>query len=70
MPSQKVALRSAASISGRANGFNIVFAPKVANGSVGRTGIRCDATVAEKEAPAEKFEYQAEVTIHAILLSV
>ncbi|KAG0632011.1 hypothetical protein M758_1G297800 [Ceratodon purpureus] len=62
LPSQRVALRSAASVSGRANGFNVFFAPKVANGSVGRTGIRCEATVAEKEATVEKFEYQAEVT--------
>jgi hypothetical protein len=62
LPSQRVALRSAASISGRTNGFNVFFAPKVANGSRGRTGIRCEASVAEKEAPVEKFEYQAEVT--------
>jgi len=62
LPSQRVALRSAASISGRINGFNVLFAPKVANGSaVGRTGIRCEAAVAENEAPVETFEYQAEV---------
>lgn len=61
LPSQRVALRSAASVSGRSNGFNVFFAPKVANGSAGRTGIRCEASVAEKEAPVEKFEYQAEV---------
>ena len=57
LPSLRVALRSAASISGRANGFNLCFVPKVAS----RTGIRCEAAVAEKEAPVETFEYQAEV---------
>lgn len=62
MSSQRVVLRSAASISGRANGFNVLLVPKLANGSgVGRTGIRCEAAVAEKEAPVEKYEYQAEV---------
>lgn len=62
LPSQKAVLRSSSSISGRANGFNVFYVPKVANGpAVGRTGIRCDATVAEKETPVEKYEYQAEV---------
>lgn len=70
LPSQRVVLRSAASISGRANGFNVFCAPKVANSSaVGRTGIRCEAAVAEKEAPVEKFEYQAEVHFFTVLLS-
>lgn len=63
LPSRKVVLRSAASISGRADGFNVFLAPKVASGAaVGRTGIRCEAAVAEKEASEETFEYQAEVS--------
>lgn len=63
LPTQKAVLRSSASISGRTNGFNVFYIPKTATGSVtGRTGIRCEATVAETEAPVEKFEYQAEVT--------
>ncbi|XP_024373715.1 heat shock protein 90-5, chloroplastic [Physcomitrium patens] len=61
--SQRTVLRSAASISGRACEFNVFFRPKVATGAVsGRTGVRCDATVAEKESPVEKYEYQAEVS--------
>lgn len=64
LPTQRAVLRSSASISGRTNGFNIFFVPKTVSGSVaGRTGIRCEATVAETEAPVEKFEYQAEVII-------
>jgi hypothetical protein len=62
LPSQRVALRSAASISGRSNGFAFVSAPKLTSGSKpGLVGVRCEATVAEKETPVEKFEYQAEV---------
>lgn len=62
LPSQRVALRSSASISGRSNGFAFVSAPKSTSGSkAGLVGVRCEATVAEKETPVEKFEYQAEV---------
>ncbi|XP_024391591.1 heat shock protein 90-5, chloroplastic [Physcomitrium patens] len=63
LPSQRTVLRSSASISGRANGFNVFFASKsTSTPAAGRTSIRCDATVAEKESPVEKYEYQAEVS--------
>jgi hypothetical protein len=47
-------------ISGRTSGF----APQLVSQSKGSlTRVRCEATVAEKEAPVEKYEYQAEVVI-------
>jgi heat shock protein beta len=46
-------------ISGRTSGF----APQLVSQSKGSlTRVRCEATVAEKEAPVEKYEYQAEVS--------
>jgi hypothetical protein len=58
-PSQSNSLRSVRAISGRTSGFaqRLVSQSK---GSVIR--VRCEATATEKEAPVEKYEYQAEVS--------
>lgn len=60
LASQSTSLRSVRAISGRTSGF----APQLVSQSKGSlTRVRCEATVAEKEAPVEKYEYQAEVVI-------
>ncbi|CAK9277663.1 unnamed protein product [Sphagnum jensenii] len=56
---KSTSLRSVRAISGRTSGF----APQLVSQSKGSlTRVRCEATVAEKEAPVEKYEYQAEVS--------
>lgn len=66
LPSQRATLRSSASISGRSNGFNFLFSGKMTGGrKAGCTVIKCEAAVAEKETPAEKHEYQAEVNLRS-----
>jgi hypothetical protein len=60
LASQSTSLRSVRAISGRTSGF----VPQLVSQSKGSlTRVRCEATVAEKEAPVEKYEYQAEVVI-------
>ena len=63
LPSQRVsALRSAASVAGRANGFNISRVPRIASScEAGFLNVRSDATLAGKETLLEQAEFQTEV---------
>jgi hypothetical protein len=62
-PSQSNSLRSVRAISGRTSGF-VQRLVSQSKGNVIR--VRCEATATKKEAPVEKYEYQAEV--HSVLL--
>ncbi|KAG0561321.1 hypothetical protein KC19_9G055200 [Ceratodon purpureus] len=63
LPSQRVsALRSAASVAGRANGFNISRVPRIASScEAGFLNVRSDATLAGKETLLEQAEFQTEL---------